>query len=248
MTTPISTPGTIRRRDALRRVANLATWAACGAAPVSWAQSATGAATAPGNAQLPPPTAWADQWRAVSRLGYGFSPAVQQDIQAASNPRTWALQQIDLAYRASRNAPAMASDVQDILSSMPDIAAGMQHERQARRAIKILRESAAQVGTNPKNAAANAAGADQQQASGRFDFSTPAQPEHFSSRMAAKAAVWRLQACSQPEQENLLLARMTEFWFNHLNVYVNKGPVRPYIGRYVIDVAIAFCRRWRVPA
>jgi uncharacterized protein (DUF1800 family) len=39
--------------------------------------------------------------------------------------------------------------------------------------------------------------------------------------------------------ENVLLARMTEFWFNHLNVYIGKGPVRPFVGHYLINVARA---------
>ena len=29
---------------------------------------------------------------------------------------------------------------------------------------------------------------------------------------------------------------LTEFWFNHLNVFVGKGPVRPFVGHYEINV------------
>jgi uncharacterized protein (DUF1800 family) len=54
-----------------------------------------------------------------------------------------------------------------------------------------------------------------------------------------QAAAWRLSSCSNAEQENPLLARMTEFWFNHLNVYVGKGSVRPFVGHYVVNVARA---------
>jgi uncharacterized protein (DUF1800 family) len=32
---------------------------------------------------------------------------------------------------------------------------------------------------------------------------------------------------------------MTEFWFNHFNVYVGKGAVRPFVGHYVVNVARA---------
>jgi uncharacterized protein (DUF1800 family) len=54
--------------------------------------------------------------------------------------------------------------------------------------------------------------------------------------MAQSAAAWRLMACSDPALENPLLARMTEFWFNHLNVFVGKGAVRPFVGHYVVNV------------
>jgi uncharacterized protein (DUF1800 family) len=61
-------------------------------------------------------------------------------------------------------------------------------------------------------------------------------PEKFSREMAQDAAAWRLMSCSDPALENPLLARMTEFWFNHLNVFVGKGPVRPFVGHYVVNV------------
>jgi uncharacterized protein (DUF1800 family) len=54
--------------------------------------------------------------------------------------------------------------------------------------------------------------------------------------MTQTAAAWRLMSCSDPSIENPLLARMTEFWFNHLNVFVGKGPVRPFVGHYVVNV------------
>jgi uncharacterized protein (DUF1800 family) len=50
------------------------------------------------------------------------------------------------------------------------------------------------------------------------------------------AAAWRLMACSDPALEAPLLARMTEFWFNHLNVFGGKGTVRPFVGHYVVNV------------
>lgn len=56
----------------------------------------------------------------------------------------------------------------------------------------------------------------------------------FGREVFLKAATWRLQACSQPDVENPLLARMTEFWFNHLNVSGVKGAVRPFVGHYLV--------------
>ena len=172
-------------------------------------------------------SALAETWRAVSRLGYGPNAALLQDPQSSS-PRAWALQQIEVAWRASQSAPNMAADVQDINAPLPQIFAAAQAERQARASAK-----AASVGT--PNAAAVGNDAPRQ----RLDFSAPSAPQDFNRSMVEKTAVWRLQACSQPEQENLLLARMTEFWFNHLNVYIGKGAVRPFVGHYLINVARA---------
>jgi uncharacterized protein (DUF1800 family) len=59
-------------------------------------------------------------------------------------------------------------------------------------------------------------------------------PENYSRTMAQSAMGWRIASCSNPELENPLLARMTEFWFNHFNVLIDKGPVRPYVGSYLL--------------
>ena len=50
--------------------------------------------------------------------------------------------------------------------------------------------------------------------------------------IALEAAAWRLTACSRPELEHPLVARLTEFWFNHFNVSASKGSVRPFVGHY----------------
>jgi uncharacterized protein (DUF1800 family) len=168
---------------------------------------------------------FAEQWRALSRLGYGPNEALVKDIQASGNPRAWALQQIDKAWQASRLPPVMAIDVQDINAPLPQIFAGAQRERLARASLKANANGGATAdNTEPRQ---------------RLDFSIPVEPQNFNRSMVEKTAVWRLQACSQPEIENVLLARMTEFWFNHLNVYIGKGPVRPFVGHYLINVARA---------
>jgi uncharacterized protein (DUF1800 family) len=69
----------------------------------------------------------------------------------------------------------------------------------------------------------------------RADDMAP-KPENFSREMQQNAAAWRLMACSDPALEPPLLARMTEFWFNHLNVFVGKGAVRPFVGHYAVNV------------
>ena len=61
-------------------------------------------------------------------------------------------------------------------------------------------------------------------------------PLNFSREMTQSANAWRLMSCSDPALENPLLARMTEFWFNHLNVFNGKDTVRPFVGHYVVNV------------
>lgn len=151
-------------------------------------------------------------WRAASRLGYAPTPASAQAAEAA--PRAWALQQIEAAYAASRRPPAIPAELAGINAPLGDIARGFYAEREAR---KNRREEA-------KPGAAMQAANDN------------AGPEKFSRDMAQGAAAWRLMACSDPALENPLLARMTEFWFNHLNVFVGKGPVRPFVGHYAVNV------------
>ena len=158
----------------------------------------------------------------MSRVGYGPTPQLVRLVQAQASAKAWALQQIDLAYGASQTAPRMASDLSSFNAPLPAIFDGAQRERQARAAIK--------AGNLDK---------DDSPAARRMDFSGPADPLYFNRNMVQKAAAWRLGASSQPEDENPLLARMTEFWFNHLNVYAGKGAVRPFTGHYVVNVARA---------
>ena len=56
----------------------------------------------------------------------------------------------------------------------------------------------------------------------------------FTRNMSRAAMAWRVYQCSQPQGDNPLLAKMTEFWFNHLNVYTFKGSVQPFIGDYLV--------------
>ena len=154
-------------------------------------------------------------WRAGSRLGYAPTPASLEAISA--KPSAWALQQVDAAYVASQQPPILAPELARINAPMADIARDFQAERESR---KVLREQAAADGASMAPPRAAAAG------------SLPV----FSRDMAQSAAAWRLMACSDPATENPLLARMTEFWFNHLNVFVGKGQVRPFVGHYLVNV------------
>ena len=155
----------------------------------------------------------ATAWRATSRLGYGPSEATAQAAQ--SNPSAWAFSQLDAAYAASQRAANIPTDINRFNEPIATIARDFKAEREARKNIK---EQASQ----PKP--------------GVMMANTVTEPTGFSREMQETAAAWRLMSCSDPALENPLLARMTEFWFNHLNVYVGKGPVRPFVGNYVVNV------------
>ncbi|NMM10193.1 MAG: DUF1800 domain-containing protein [Polaromonas sp.] len=152
-------------------------------------------------------------WRASSRLGYAPTAASAQAAEAA--PRAWALEQIDAAYAASQRPPNLPAEVARINEPLNDIVHDFQTEREAR---KIMREQAKPLPAGAPPTPPEVAG-----------------HENFSREMAQSAAAWRLMACSDPALENPLLARMTEFWSNHLNVFVGKGAVRPFVGHYAIN-------------
>ncbi len=174
------------------------------------------AATAQLMASLPARAQSANQglttWRATSRLGYGPSPATAHAAQ--SDTKSWALQQIDAAYTASRLAPNIPTALARFNEPVNDLARNFHTEREARRVARVV--------TAPGMTNATA---------------TVTPPEDgFSREMQQTATAWRVMACSDPAVEDPLLARMTEFWFNHLNVFTGKGTVRPFVGNYVVNV------------
>jgi uncharacterized protein (DUF1800 family) len=144
-------------------------------------------------------------------MGYGPTQATAQ--AAEQNPKAWAASQIDAAYAASQRAPNIPADIVQFNQPIGKLAADFRAEREARKDAK-----------QPARPPGAPMVADLSDALG------------FSRDMTQTAAAWRLMSCSDPTLENPLLARMTEFWFNHLNVYVGKGPVRPFVGHYVVNV------------
>ena len=153
-------------------------------------------------------------WRASSRLGYGPTAARVDEIQLAGGPKDWAVRQIPLAHQASQRPASVPAGLTHFNQPLEQIFPVFQKEREARKAGQE---------TLQKNAdgAPGAAMA----------------PEAVFSRDAAReAAAWRITACSTPGVDNPLLVRMTEFWFNHLNVFSGKGPVRPFVGHYELNV------------
>ena len=148
-------------------------------------------------------------WRATSRLGYGPTEATAQ--AARQNPKAWAWDQIDTAYAASQHAPSIPAEIARFNQPLNTTARDFRAAREARKN--------ATSPTPTPGVLANDGGA-----------------AGFSREMTQTLNAWRLMSCSDPAFENPLLARMTEFWFNHLNVFVGKGPVRPFLGHYVVNV------------
>jgi uncharacterized protein (DUF1800 family) len=204
------------RRSALVSAAGLVASVGVGLGRISWAQTALS------------PSAASTQtaWRAMSRVGYGPGPGLAAEVQAAASPQAWALQQIEVARAASHTPVVIAPDLADFNGSLPQLFAAEKRERELRKQIKTDKGTTVLDPTPDKMEAAVR----------RMDFSGGRQPEFFNRQVSLQTAAWRLSSCSLPGLENPLLARMTEFWFNHLNVNVGKGAVRPFVGHYLVHV------------
>lgn len=197
----------LQRRDALRTLSTLALLGTSGLVRQAWAQSNTA-----------PLSTNAQTWRVLSRVGYGPTAALVQAVQNAPSPRDWALAQVDAAYAASQRAPRIAPEWAGINAPLPEIFAKFRQEREERGKGKDKKPKDRDDKPNRQELLAG-------------------DPEYYSRSMALQSAAWHLSSCSEPDTENPLLARLTEFWFNHFNVYSGKGAVRPFVGHYLINVA-----------
>ena len=153
-------------------------------------------------------------WRVSSRLGYGPGMGMMTEVDSVGGARAWALQQVDVAFNASHQAANIPARLTHFNQPLSHIFSAFQAERAARNAGQQRRQ---------KRGEGQSAG-------------NPMEGDIFSRDAAREAAVWRITACSNPALENPLLARMTEFWFNHLNVFSGKGSVRPFVGHYELNV------------
>ena len=210
---PLRTLPSPRRRSVLQGLAMGATWAATSRLPTATAATPT--------APLSPP---ATAWRVLSRVGYGPTAPLVMQVQGMATAQDWALQQVDAAYAAAQQAPWLPPELSGFNAPLPELFEGARKEREAIRQTKA-------DANDPNSSAA--------QIDRRRQFLTDMGPRYFNLAMLQQAATWRLYSASQPETENPLLARLTEFWFNHLNVYANKGPVRAFAGHYAVNVARA---------
>ena len=137
---------------------------------------------------------------------FGYGPA-PASASIAAGP-AWALQQLDLAAAAARTPAAIPPVLAEFNAPLTQLYTRFREERAAIRQVRA-----------------------------EGDAAMPAAPRtnYFSRDVSRQAAAWRLAACSRADVENPLLARMTEFWFNHLNVFVGKGAVRAFTGHYVVN-------------
>ena len=157
------------------------------------------------------PAEVAATYRALSRLGYGPTPALIEQVQRAGGARAWALREIDAARAASAQPVRLGGVAPDFNAPLPEIFERYRDEREQRRERAAAKADAASA-VLPTEA-----------------------PQRYSAGVARDAAAWRLMSCSRPDVEQPLLARMTEFWFNHLNVSADKGRVKPFVGHYVVN-------------
>ncbi len=208
--TPI--PRSMRRRSSIKVLAIPVVWSAA----TPWLRVA---AAVPDSRPLGPSAA---AWRALSRVGYGPTNRLSQQVHDMPSARAWVGQQVDAAFAAARQAPHIPPELAGFNAPLPELFEGARKEREARQQIK----ADAGKGNDAPN-------------SSRIDFLADQDPLYFNRAMVQQAAAWRLHSASHPELENPLLARLTEFWFNHLNVYAGKGTVRPFVGHYAVHVARA---------
>ena len=146
-------------------------------------------------------------WRATSRLGYAPTAASAQAAQ--HNAAVWALQQVDSAYAASQQKPNIPADMAGFNAPLDTLAAEFHAYSEAR---KKLRERAPDAKDT--------------------DADKSIIEEKFLRDTVRTSAAWRVMACSDSAIEQPLLAKMTEFWFNHFNVSITKGPTRAFVGHY----------------
>jgi uncharacterized protein (DUF1800 family) len=172
-------------------------------------------------------------WRATSRLGYGPTPALTQ--AAASGAKSWSLAQIEAAYAASQKPANVPPALQAITAHVNEVTVRFHQERESQRTSRANLQKPAESMQAPAATAGAAVQPTPNQVPANMAALIDAgNVENYSRTMAQSAIAWRLASCSNPSQENPMLARMTEFWFNHFNVLIDKGPTRPYVGSYLL--------------
>jgi uncharacterized protein (DUF1800 family) len=190
-------------------------------------------------AQALPDTSPAAKWRALSRFGYGPTP---QSAAQISSARAWALSQLDAAKIASGKAVVIPTEYAHINASANDITREYGEVLQARQAQNRAPAQAATpaAATNAMPTSATMAG----NAATTPPTMSPTMPaisanvqarEEFFRDKVQHTGLWRLMSCSDPNIEQPMLSRMSEFWFNHFNVQMAKGPVRVYTGSYMLS-------------
>jgi uncharacterized protein (DUF1800 family) len=187
-------------------------------------------------------------WRAASRLGYWPSEERAAAIRAhPGGARGWALDEVDRAFEASRQPARVPDHLPAVTAPLPTVFAEARREREERFKAARARAAAAAMVAPPTGQQAQPPQM-QMQMQMQTQMQQPSAPESMQQPAAAtpaaaqpssavsarQAATWRLLSCSDPTVENPLLSRMTEFWFNHLNVFAGRLTVRPFAGHYAV--------------
>ena len=79
------------------------------------------------------PAEAAATYRALSRLGYGPTPALIEQVQRAGGARAWALREIDAARAASAQPVRLGGVAPDFNAPLPEIFERYRDEREQRR-------------------------------------------------------------------------------------------------------------------
>lgn len=174
-------------------------------------------------AQAPVLTESQALWRAASRLGYFPSEDRAAAIRAhPGGARGWALDEVERAFQASRQPARVPDMLPTVVAPLPSVFAEARREREER----LKAGQAGIAATAPQMQPMQAMQAQQ-------PMSMQATPP-FTLTSARQAAAWRMLSCSDSSLENPLLSRLTEFWFNHLNIFAGRLTVRPFAGNYVV--------------
>jgi uncharacterized protein (DUF1800 family) len=216
--------------------ATVAVSIAVGAPPRANAQSSGPAATGQASPAGPIGASGAI-WRAASRLGYWPSNELVQAMRAhPRGPQGWALDEIDRAFAASGQPARIPPQLTTISAPLPAVFAELRKERAALLQVQQAPRPMEGMPASGQPAMQSSMQPAMQPApQPAIPAAAPARPPLTYSRTAAQqAAAWRMMSCSDPSTENPLLARMTEFWFNHLNVFAGKFAVRPFVGHYAV--------------
>ncbi len=166
-------------------------------------------------------------WRVTSRLGYGPTPDSAAATATAAQARVWALAQVQAAVAAAAKPPVLPADMDALGWDMARIADEVRALRERRRNERERAPAAAaamrgELGMAPPPAAPGAA---------PVAFAA----DELGRQVSQLGVAWRMQACSSPALEQPLLSKLTEFWFNHFNVFVGKAQVRPYTQHYLFN-------------
>lgn len=170
-------------------------------------------------------------WRAASRFGYGLN----EDLLAAivqQGARPWVHAQLVQAQLQAARAPNNLAPELDM--SLPDL---FELDREDRLRRRRVIENAASTAT-PSATMTPDAGSAPMASSGSLSPSAPQARQALNEltpmrQLTNQTLAWRVVASTHPEQENPVLARLCEFWFNHLNVFIARGAVRPFVGHYM---------------